>query len=129
MAKVMREVDVCDVCGREENVTTVAMALDGEQQTADLCATHRQQLQEAVAGVLGAATRETIGETVRRPRRRGRKTAAGRTATAKRTPRGSATTGSPKRSPMPRTTCPHCGVEMGVQNLSRHIAAKHPEAA
>jgi transcription elongation factor Elf1 len=124
MAKMMREVVVCDVCGGEESVATVTIALDGEQQTADVCGLHCGQLQDAVAGVLGGGAAATG-----RPRaRRGRKVEAGRALAAKRPPRRAGRTGSTK-SRMPRTTCPHCGMEMGVQNLSRHIAAKHPEAA
>jgi hypothetical protein len=125
MARMMREVVVCDVCGSDQNVATVSVALNGEQQTADLCATHGGQLREAVAGVLGGTTGETARLT---RRRRGRKAAAGQAVATKGAPRR-ATAAAAKPSRMPRTTCPHCGMDMGVQNLSRHVAAKHPEAA
>jgi hypothetical protein len=129
MAKVMREVLVCDVCGAEEGVAAVIVAVDGGERSAELCAAHRQQLQEAVAGVLGAAEPS-------RPGRRARRAAAGGAAAGPRAPRKRAVRarearkgGAARQGRMPRTTCPHCGMEMGVQNLSRHITAKHPEAA
>jgi len=127
MARVMREVLVCDVCGGEEGVVAVTVALDGAEQSAELCAEHRRQLQEAVAGILG----EGAGS---RPRRRPRRAAVGDArdgtrTTRKRAAAATAAKGASRRSQMPRTTCPHCGLEMGVQNLSRHITAKHPETA
>jgi transcription elongation factor Elf1 len=126
MAKAMREVVVCDVCGAEDNVTAVAVAFDGEEQGADLCETHRQQLRQVVAAALGSAAPETAQGSGRRvaPSR-----SAGRRAAGKRASRKSGATASTPTSRMPRTTCPHCGMEMGVQNLSRHITANHPEAA
>jgi hypothetical protein len=126
MARVMREVAVCDVCGSEQDVVAVTVAVDGAQQNPELCAVHRTQLREALAGVLGAA-----GATAGRPpTRRGRKAAAGRAPAGKRAAPKAATrkVTASGRTRMPRTTCPHCGLEMGMQNLSRHIAAKHPEA-
>jgi hypothetical protein len=117
MARVTREVVVCDVCGSEADVATVTVAIDGAEQSAELCAAHRQHLRDAVAGVLRTLTAE--GQPAAEqpaPARRGRKTAAGRTPTA------------PTGRRMPTTTCPHCGRELGVQNLGRHIAAKHPGA-
>jgi hypothetical protein len=114
---------VCDVCGTEADVATVTVAIDGAQQSAELCAAHRQHLREAVAGVLQtltAAGQPAPGQPAAEqpaPVRRGRKTAAGRTPTA------------PTGRRMPTTTCPHCGRDLGVQNLGRHIAAKHPEGA
>jgi transcription elongation factor Elf1 len=118
MARVTREVVVCDVCGTEADVATVTVAIDGAQQSAELCPAHRQHLREAVAGVLQTLT--AAGQPIAEqpaPVRRGRKTAAARTPTA------------PTGRRMPTTTCPHCGRELGVQNLGRHIAAKHPEGA
>jgi hypothetical protein len=126
MARVMREVAVCVVCGSEQDVVAVTVAVDGAQQNPELCAVHRTQLREALAGVLGSP-----GATAGRPpTRRGRKAAAGRAPAGKRAAPKAATrkVTAAGRSRMPRTTCPHCGLEMGVQNLSRHIAAKHPEA-
>jgi transcription elongation factor Elf1 len=113
MARVTREVVVCDVCGSEADVATVTVAIDGAGQSAELCSAHRQHLQEAVAGVLRTLT-AAEQPALAQP---GRKTAAGRTPTA------------PTGRRMPTATCPHCGRELGVQNLGRHIAAKHPEAA
>jgi hypothetical protein len=123
MARVTREVLMCDVCGSEADVATVTVAIDGAEQSAELCAAHRQHLREAMAGVLRTLTAEGEPATEQpaakppAPARRGRKTAAGRTPTA------------PTGRRMPTTTCAHCGRELGVQNLGRHIAAKHPGAA
>jgi transcription elongation factor Elf1 len=126
MARVMREVAVCDVCGSEQDVAAVSVAVDGAQQNPELCAVHRTQLRQALAGVLGASD----ATTGRPATRRGRKAAAGGAPAGKRATRKTATRKdtATARTRMPRTTCPHCGLEMGVQNLSRHIAAKHPEA-
>jgi ribosome-binding protein aMBF1 (putative translation factor) len=132
MARVTREVVVCDVCGSEADVATVTVAIDGAEQSAELCAAHRQHLQEAVAGVLRTLTAaEQPAAEQPAPARRGPKTAAGRTPAARRAARTSAgrTPTAPTGRRMPTTTCPHCGRELGVQNLGRHIAAKHPEAA
>lgn len=128
MARVMREVLVCDACGGEDDVAAVTVTLDGADQSAELCAEHRQKLQEAVAGILS-------GVAPSRPGRRPPKTAARGAQVQTRTTHElaaratAAKVGGARRGRMPRTTCPHCGREMGVQNLSRHITAKHPEAA
>jgi len=103
------------------------VAIDGAERTVELCAPHRRQLRDAVAGVLGAAGNGAEGESGRRGRKAA---AAGRRATAK---VAAPTVGArePAEGParrMPTATCPHCGRELGVQNLSRHIAAKHPES-
>jgi len=127
MARRKHEVLVCDVCGSDDDVTAVTVTVDGAERRAELCAAHRQQLQQAVAGLLGTAEPS-------RPGRRARKivaggAAAGTRATPKRAARvAEARKGTARNARMPTTTCPHCGVEMGVQNLSRHIAAKHPDA-
>jgi transcription elongation factor Elf1 len=110
MARVTRGVVVCDVCGSEADVATVTVAIDGAEQRAELCTAHRQHLQEAVAGVLRTLT------------------AAEQPAAAQPAPARRART-APTGRRMPTTTCPHCGLELGVQNLGRHIAAKHPGAA
>jgi ribosome-binding protein aMBF1 (putative translation factor) len=138
MARVTREVVVCDVCGSEADVATVTVAVDGAEQSAELCAVHRQHLQEAVAGVLRTLTAaeqpaaEQPAAEQPAPARRGRKTAAGRTPAARPAAARTSTTRTRTAPPgrrMPTTTCPHCGLELGVQNLGRHIAAKHPGAA
>jgi transcription elongation factor Elf1 len=116
MGRVMREVLVCDVCGSEEDVAAVSVTLDGAEQTSELCAEHRRQLQEAVSGIMA-------GSAPSRPTRRARKT-ADRAATAGTPPAEEGV--APQRGRMPRATCPHCNLEMSVQNLGRHIAAKHP---
>jgi transcription elongation factor Elf1 len=116
MAKVTRELLVCDVCGAEDDVAAVTVAIDGAEQTVELCASHRQQLRDAVAGVLGAAGKGAEGESVRRGRKAATPTVAARERAESRGRR------------MPTATCPHCGRELGVQNLGRHIAAKHPES-
>jgi transcription elongation factor Elf1 len=119
MAKEMREVLVCDVCGSEEEVSVVAVTVDGSEQRGELCGEHQQVLQEALAGVLPGLTSAppqrpaqpagvARGEAPARPARK----------------RGAERQRAPKR----RETCPHCGVEMSVQNLGRHIAARHPDA-
>jgi transcription elongation factor Elf1 len=118
MAKEMREVLVCDVCGSEQDVAVVAITLDGAEQSGELCAVHRQALQQAVADILP-------GSTASRPARAAQPAAAGgRTAKRAARKRAEQRQGTPKR----QVTCPHCGLEMSVQNLSRHIAAKHPDA-
>jgi transcription elongation factor Elf1 len=130
VARVTREVVVCDVCGSEADVAPVTVAIDGAAQNAELCGAHRQQLQEAVAAVLRASAEPEAPAEPPVPARRGRKRVASpapaapatRTATA-RTPT------APTGRRMPTATCPHCGRELGVQNLGRHIAAKHPGAA
>jgi predicted nucleic acid-binding Zn ribbon protein len=129
MARVMRELVVCDVCGSDQDVAAVSMVVDGGEQTAELCAAHRQNLQEAVAGVLGGSTATTRRRG--RPARKSAEPSARKGAQGKRAAKTLAAGASAGRaaSRMPRTTCPHCGMEMGVQNLSRHIAAKHPEAS
>jgi hypothetical protein len=104
MAREIREVLVCDVCGSDKDVAAVTLTVDGGKQNGELCAEHRRALDEAVAGILGGA----------RPK-------ATKRVAAKRTQQR----GSTARP----VTCPHCGVEMSVQNLSRHIAAKHPNAS
>jgi len=127
MARVTRELLVCDVCGAEDDVAAMTVAIDVAEQTVELCASHRQQLRDAVAGVLSAAGKGAEAESVRR----GRKAAAAtRRATAKVAAR-TVVAGEPAEGPsrrMPTATCPHCGRELGVQNLGRHIAAKHPES-
>jgi predicted nucleic acid-binding Zn ribbon protein len=130
MARVTRELVVCDVCGSEQDVAAVTVAVDGAEQAAELCSAHRQQLRDAVAGVLGGST-VTTGRRSRPGRKAAGPAPARKRAEAKRateTPAAAKPAGS-AASRMPRTTCPHCGMEMGVQNLSRHIAAKHPEEA
>jgi len=129
---------VCDVCGSEADVATVTVAIDRAEQSAELCAAHRQRLQEAVAGVLRTLTAaeqppaDQPAAAQPGPARRGRKTAAGRAPAAQ--PAAARTSTTPTRTAptgrrMPTATCPHCGLELGVQNLGRHIAAKHAGAA
>jgi len=57
MARVMREVVVCDVCGGEADVSSVTVAVDGTEQGSELCAAHRGRLREAVARVLAVNRR------------------------------------------------------------------------
>jgi transcription elongation factor Elf1 len=117
MARQMREVLVCDVCGSEREVTVVAVTMDGAEQTVELCAEHRLALQEAVASILpgfpslppAPGPEQQPGAAPRKAATRTRRKRAERQQTSKR-----------------KETCPHCGLEMSVQNLGRHIAAKHP---
>jgi hypothetical protein len=119
MARETREVLVCDLCGSDKDVMAVAVSVDGAEQSGELCAEHRQALQEAVAGILpGFAPAQVQApapapERPAAPRRSKSASAASKIAESRRTP---------KR----KVTCPHCGVEMSIQNLGRHIAAKHP---
>jgi transcription elongation factor Elf1 len=120
MAKEMREVLVCDVCGSEQDVAVVAITLDGAEQSGELCAEHRQALQQAVADILPASTTSRPARAAQPATAVGRAAKRAARAARKRVERQ----GTPKR----QVTCPHCGLEMSVQNLSRHIAAKHPDA-
>jgi hypothetical protein len=114
VAREIREVVMCDVCGSEKEVTTVAVAVDGTEQSGELCAEHREALMKAVADILP----EPQAVPAQRP---ARQASAARGKAAKRSAGKRA-----ERQSTPRPSCPHCGVEMSIQNLSRHIAAKHP---
>jgi len=116
MAREMREVLVCDTCGSENDVAAVAITVDGAEQSGELCAEHRRALKEAVVGILP-------GPTTSRPKGAAQQTGAAGGRAAKQV--------AVKRVEQPGTakrqaTCPHCGLEMSVQNLSRHVAARHP---
>jgi len=116
MAREMREVLVCDTCGSENDVAAVAVTVDGVEQGGDFCAEHRQALKDAIAGILSKpptsqpkGAGQQTGAASRRPAKRVASKRVGRAAPTKRL-----------------ATCPQCGLEMSVQNLSRHIAARHP---
>jgi hypothetical protein len=116
MARQTREVLVCDVCGSEKDVAVVTVTTDGTEQSVELCAEHRLALQEAVASILTGSPSLTAPEPAQQPG-----AAPSKAATRARRKRA-------ERQPTSKgkETCPHCGLEMSVQNLGRHIAAKHP---
>jgi transcription elongation factor Elf1 len=116
MSREMREVLVCDVCGGEREVAAVAVTLDGAEQTVDLCSEHQLALQEAVASIMPGFPSTPAPGPAQPPAVAPSK--AARRATRKRAER--------QRTSKRKETCPHCGLEMSVQNLGRHIAAKHP---
>jgi hypothetical protein len=118
MARETREVLVCDLCGSDKEVMVVAISVDGVEQSNELCAEHRQALQEAIAGILpGLAPAQAEAEApAQRPARR-----RGKSATS-----AASKLAEQRRTPKRKVTCPHCGLEMSIQNLGRHIAAKHP---
>jgi transcription elongation factor Elf1 len=120
MARETREVLVCDLCGSDKEVMVVAVSVDGAEQSGELCAEHRQALQEAIAGILPglAPTQPEAPAQQAAPRRSKSATSAATKLADKLAER--------RRTPKRKVTCPHCGLEMSIQNLGRHIAAKHP---
>jgi transcription elongation factor Elf1 len=118
MARETREVLVCDVCGSDKDVAVVAVTMNGAQQSAELCAEHRKAVREALARVLPALTPAPPQRPTKRAGASGRKAP---TPAADKIVEG-------QRASKRTATCPHCGREMSVQNLGRHIASSHPGA-
>ena len=118
---------VCDTCG-VGGASAHAVQIDDDRLEVDLCQQHFIELRDQVATY-------TAAKPARVSKRRGaahRDARRRRDATRRTQESGGRTAG--RRGPakgirMPTERCEVCGEQISRQNLGRHVAAKHPDAA